>query len=143
MMRQDIQAAEQEGKAIMKQTVKMANETKQLASLTLERLNDQSAQIDRITKESDDTQRIAKENTKVMKQLNRGWMRRLFCMCFTKPDYPDTTVKWHSDEDHIKSMTKKKRDKYLKDQAKSFYLHLIDCQTNNLIQSSNLNCNHY
>jgi len=104
---------------VAKQTVRLAQETKEMATRTLERLNEQSAQIDRITKESDDTQRIAKDNKKVMKDLKKGWVQRLFCMCFTKNEYPSTTVKWHSDEDRIKSMTKTKKDKYLKEQAKA------------------------
>ena len=107
-MRQNIEEAEREGKVVISQTVRLAQETKEIGRRTLDRMHEQTEQIKRTTMESDDTQRIAKENKRVMKDLNRHWVRRLFCMCFSKKEAAPANVKWHSDEETIKGMLKQK-----------------------------------
>ena len=118
-MRQNIEEAEREGKVVISQTVRLAQETKEIGRRTLDRMHEQTEQIKRTTMESDDTQRIAKENKRVMKDLNRHWVRRLFCMCFSKKEAAPANVKWHSDAETIKGMLKQKKSKYVKEQEKS------------------------
>ena len=117
--RQDIQEAEKEGKQVISETVRLAHETREIGRLTLDRMTEQSEQIKRTTQESDDTHRIAKDNKKVMKDLNKSWVTRLFCMPFSKKQAAAPAVHWHSDKPRIDSILSGNKKDFLKKQEKA------------------------
>ena len=114
----ELVSAQAEALAILNRTNRQAAESREIGVRTLEAMNNQTAQMERISLEAEDTDRILKQNMKTMKQMNRHWIRRLFCMCCTSPDTSAPAVKWHSDEATIKAMTGKTKEKYLKKRTK-------------------------
>ena len=107
----ELERLNREAVDISRRSASQAQESTVVARQTVTVMESQTEQLTRLNLETEDTHQVLKQNKKIMKDMNRCWVARLFC--FGKKRAPSPT-KWHGDKVRVDALLKAKtKDKWL------------------------------